>query len=437
VIPFGELTNPKGAMIITRDSYTQLSKAERSSLYMMLKSGMGVREIGRKLGRSHSTISRELKRNSFKVEEANKLASASERTDYAEKLSKERKCARRKRCKLEVNEDLRFHMIAELKEGRSPRDIAFGIGDFFPGQKLCASTMYNFFNSPKHRMSYLKEYLRHRGKKFKVHVTAKKSRIKKRGNPKKRSIHDMASYEVAPFFFGHLQIDCIVSCKNGSGAAILTIVDIFTQYVWHFKVADLRSETINATLRGFMSMFPLGMIKTILSDNGSEFEHLYELERVYPGLKIYYCDPYSPGQRGLCEYKNREFRWYYSKGTDFGNVTSQEIWTTSDKLNDRRRPCLGGKTSKQMLEKALASGPSLIQLVDLKKSFEWNPCNVDFDYLNSQKKQQQQHYDHHLYPQQKTGAGLRWQQSSGLFLPSQDLSGCSSFYNKNIGINFH
>jgi len=408
-------------MGITERTYSHLTKEDRSVLYLMHKHNKGVREIGRALKRHHTAISRELKRNSYIVEEANKLASAHERTEYAQKLADGRKSISRKRCKLEANEDLRAHMIKELKDDRSPRDISYGIKEFFPEESLSKSTMYNFFNSHKNRVEYLKGYLRYGGKKPTNRVTRRKAKYGKSGNPRRRSIHDMASYELRPLYFGHFQIDCIASCKNGSGEAILTIVDVFTQYVWHFKVKDLKSETINATLRGFMRRFPRGMVKTILSDNGSEFEHLFELETLFPELKTYYCDPYSPGQRALCEYKNRELRWYYPKGTDFGDVSYEELWPKVDRLNDRRRPCLQGKTSKQMLEQVLGAGPSQIVLIDSKKSWEWNPCLVDLSSLSEKNQVKYQNW-------QRSEAGLYFPQSSSLSLPLQGLSGCSSFY---------
>lgn len=408
-------------MGIRGTNYTHLTMDQRSVLYLMHKNGKGVREIARTLNKHHTTISRELKRNGFIAEKANKLASAHERTEHAQSLADKRKKIARKRCKLEVNEDLRSHMIKELNLGKSPRDISYGVPEHFPGQTLSASAMYDYFNHPKYRMEYLKNLLRYRGKKPKTKITSSERKYNKCGNPKKKNIHEMASHELRPLSFGHFQIDCIVSCKNGSGEAILTIVDVFTQYVWHFKVKDLKADTINTTLRGFIVMFPRGMVRTILSDNGSEFQHLFELEGLYPELKAYYCDPYSPGQRGLCEYKNRELRWYFPKKTDFGDVPYEELWPKVDTLNDRRRPCLKGKTSKQLLERALKAGPSPIVLVDSKKSLEWNPCLVDLSSLSAKNQLKHQGW-------QKSEAGIYSPQSSSLFLPLQDLSGCSSFY---------
>lgn len=430
MIPFGELNYPnvkllKGVVMgITCGSYTHLSKEQRSVLYLMHKRGSPIREIGRALKRHHSTISRELKRNGYVVEEANKLASAHERTKYAQELADERKKIPRKRCKLEANDELRAHMIKELKDDKSPRDISYGIKEFFPGESLSKSTMYNFFNDHTKRMEFLKEYLRYRGKKSANRVTRRKAKYAKSGNPKKKSIHEMSSYERWPLYFGHFQIDCIASCKNGSGEAILTVVEVYTQHVWHFKVKDLTADTINATLRGFIKRFPAGMVKTFLSDNGKEFEHLFELEQLFPNLRCYYCDPYSPGQRALCEYKNKELRWYYPKGTDFADVSSYDLWIKVDRLNNRRRPCLGGMTSKQLLDQALAAGPSQIDLVDLKKTWEWNPCLVDLSALADKNQSWQ-----------RSEAGLYFPQTSSLSLPLQGLSGYSSSYNQNIYIN--
>lgn len=415
MIPFGELTNPKGAMKITGRHYTHLTKAQRSVLYLMHKNGHGFREIGRALNRHHTTISRELKRNGYLVEVANKLAGALDMTENAQSLANERKMIARKKCKLDANPDLRSFIIKEIKDcGQSPRGACHKVREQFANTHLCHGTIYNYFSNPLKRMTYLQESYRYRGRKFRRHLTRIVKRLTKKGNPKKKNISEMRSFELCPLRFGHLQIDCVVSCKNGSGEAILSIVDVYTHYVWFFKIKDLKSETILATLRGFIGTFKPGMIKTILTDNGSEFEHLYELEAKFSGLKTYYCDPYSPDQRGLNEYSNREFRWYFSKGTDFGDIAYEDIWKSVDQINNRNRDCLKGKTAKQMLEQALRAGRSPIVLVDSKRSWEWNPCMVDLSSLRDKNQVKYQDW-------QRSEAGLYFPQNSILSLPLQGL----------------
>jgi len=412
----------------TKRSYEHLTLFERDRLYMMRAEGKKFREIGESLGRSASTISRELKRNRHKDEEVELKSSFRDRARYANDLALDRRKIVRKRDKIASDKELELYIVNALRFlDKSPRDISYGVEEDFEYKSVCHATIYNFIN--RHKRVDLKECLRYRGKKFRTHVTPPKKASKK-GNPKKKSIHEMPSYARSGLTFGHLQIDGILSRKNGSGQGILSIKDIFTHYAWYFKIADLKSETVLSTLTGFLRTFVPGMIKTILTDNGSEFEHLFLLEALFPGLLSYYCDPYSPSQRGLNEYSNRELRWYYPKGTDFGDIPNKDIWLAQDKINLRRRPCLKGKTAKQLLEQALIEGPSRLELVDSKKSLEWNPCLIDLSSLLEKKQD-------HLLGWKQTEAGLYYQQNSDLCRASLSLSGCSSFYSQNIGISLH
>jgi IS30 family transposase len=103
------------------------------------------------------------------------------------------------------------------------------------------------------------------------------------------------------------------------------------------------------------------MRRTLTVDNGPENKGLHQLEQIYPGFNVYYCDPYCAMQRGSVEQSNGEFRWYYPKGTDFKNVSPQEIWEVQDKLNRRCMDCLDGKTADEVFQHALKN-PPLIQL---------------------------------------------------------------------------
>jgi hypothetical protein len=95
------------------------------------------------------------------------------------------------------------------------------------------------------------------------------------------------------------------------------------------------------------------------------------------------------------ENANGEFRWYYPKGTDFANVSVQDIWEVQGKLNRRHMICLKGKSAENVFQHALAH-PPLIQLAPAKA-------------LSSQSA---------LFE----AAGLRFEQSSGLYLPSPHCS---------------
>lgn len=413
----------------TERSYEHLTLFERDRLYMMRSEGKKLQEIGDALGRSRSTISRDLKRNRHKDEEVELKSSFRDRARYAHDLALERRKIVRKREKILCDKELELYIVNALRfSDKSPRDISYGVKEDFVSKSVCHGTIYNFIN--RHKRVDLKECLRQRGKKFKTHITPPKRGSKKGTLKKKKSIHEMPSYARSGLTFGHLQIDGILSRKNGSGQGILSIKDIFTHYAWYFKIADLKSETVLSTLTGFLRTFVPGMIQTILVDNGSEFEHLFLLEAQFPGLLAYYCDPYSPHQRGLNEYSNRELRWYYPKGTDFGDIPNKDIWQAQDKINLRRRPCLKGKTAKQLLEQALIKGPSRLELVDSKKSLEWNPCMIDLSSLFEKKQD-------HLLGWKQTEGGLCYQQNSDLFLPSLNLSDCNSFYSQNIGIGLH
>ena len=153
----------------------------------------------------------------------------------------------------------------------------------------------------------------------------------------------------------------MVSCQGGSNYAILTIRELKSRKRWYSRIENLKAETGLAVARGFFRSIPAHMRKTLTTDNGSENALLKDLEELFLGFKVYVCDPCRPWQRGSVEQANQEFRFYYPKGTDFKNISHQEVWQTEDKINRRRMDCLGGKTANEVFEFALKN-PPLIQM---------------------------------------------------------------------------
>jgi IS30 family transposase len=122
---------------------------------------------------------------------------------------------------------------------------------------------------------------------------------------------------------------------------------------------NLEAETTVGHLRAILKELPSDLRKSITFDNGSEFalSELIQLETDFPGLKIYYCDPYKSWQKGTVENSHRGFRWHFPKGTDFADVFPEQIRRVEEKLNRRPMKCHGYKTAleQEVLEFALAA----------------------------------------------------------------------------------
>ncbi len=91
----------------------------------------------------------------------------------------------------------------------------------------------------------------------------------------------------------------------------------------------------------------VGKIKGIITDRGKEFSKFEEMEKI-TDYNIYFCDPGKPQQKQLIEYINFELRELFPKKTDFNNVMQQEIDWVVDVINEKLRPILNLKTSKQV-----------------------------------------------------------------------------------------
>lgn len=334
--------------------YEQLTRAERDLIYTMRSSGGKIREIGRALRRSASTISRELggrNRHLFPVVE--RRMTALEKSAYAQAKAVSRRKIPRKNKKLSCDAELRQEVVRLLDlEEASPRDISFRIADKFPGKSLSYTTVYNF---TKYERPDLRAKHRLRGKSRRQRLTPRRSKVKE-GALAKRNINQRPEVIARRLEYGHYESDTIHSLRNGSGFAILSLRELKSRMRWYFLLGDLKAETTLAILQGFFRLLPAHMRRSLTVDNGGEFAILPKLEQTFPGMQIYYCDPYCAWQRGASENCNGEFRWYFPKGTDFKNIPLQNIWATQDKINRRHMVVLGGRSAQNVFQQAL-KGP--------------------------------------------------------------------------------
>ena len=342
------------------NSYTQLTCEERLLAYPMRAEGVSLRKICSAIGRPETaagTLSREFKRNEPKSPILKQRMDPYERARYAGEKARERRRIPRKRCKLTCDWELRDFVENQLTDDQaSPRDICWRVKRERPGKSISHTAIYDHTK----RNRGLVQHLRRRGKPRKQRVTNRKKPKDK--SVKRRNISERTSVVEKKIEPGHYEVDTIVSPRGGSGFAILTLRELLSCRRLFFRIPDLKAETTLALLRGFFSQMPPHMRKTLTADNGPENKLLFRLEDVFPGLKVYSCDPYCAWQRGSVENANGEFRWYYPKGTDFKDVSLAEIWKVQDKLNRRCMDCLNGKTADEVFRKAL-DNPPLIRVV--------------------------------------------------------------------------
>ena len=373
-----------------RSNYHHLSDEERFIAYPMRAKGISLRKICKALGRPETaagSLSREFKRNEPRSPIVKQELDPYERARYASEKAKQRRCIPRKNYKLSTELDLKEFVEKQLEDDEaSPRDICWRVKKDLPGKSISHTTIYNHTK----RNRGLVQKLRRKGKPNKQQVTKRKKPKDK--SVKRRNISERSTLVEERREFGHYEADTIHSCKNGSGYAILSVRELKSRKRWFFLLTDLKAETTLAVLRGFFRLLLPHMRRTLTVDNGPENKDLYKLEDLYPGFKVYDCDAYCAWQRGSVENANGEFRWYYPKGTDFKDISLADIWKVQDKLNRRCMDCLGGKTADEVFLKALKNPPR----IHLAGAEVLRSRDALFE-----------------------AAGLRFEQSSNLYLPSQ------------------
>lgn len=148
---------------------------------------------------------------------------------------------------------------------------------------------------------------------------------------------------------GHLEGDTIIG-RNHIGA-IVSLTEMKTKYQFVIKVKEQSADKVQVAIERLLGDH-VSWIKTLTVDNGKEFACHEKLAKDLD-LKVFFCDPYSPWQRGLNENQNGLIRQYIPKSTSFQNIMDHDIAIIADRLNNRPRKILGFETPKEALNKYL------------------------------------------------------------------------------------
>jgi transposase, IS30 family len=309
-------------------NYTHLTCAERTTLMVMRAEGASQAAVADRLGRSRSTISRELARNA-----GAKLMADDEPTPaYDGVLADERarllREAKSPFPKLAPDSALFGVVKDELAQGWSPEQIAGRLKKLWtvdPTRTVCHETIYTaIYAIPRGALRTEMIDLLRQG-----HT---KRRPRTRGVDRRGQIPDMISIHCRP---GHWEGDLIKGAYNQS--CVGTLVERTSRLVLLAKIEG--SGTAEATLEGFTTILnrvhpPLR--KTLTYDQGKEMSCHKALTEA-TNVTVYFADPHSPWQRGSNENTNGLLRQYLPKGSDLSTFTQDDLDAIAYKLNTRPR----------------------------------------------------------------------------------------------------
>jgi IS30 family transposase len=347
-------------------NYSHLSAEERGAIMVGKARGESARQIALWLGRSASTITRELARNGHR-EPGEHPFMGRPRLGYdaqraGQRAGRLRRKPRRRR-KLLATSRLWRRVRRLLAKGWSPQQISRTLRRQYPAQPdwhVSHETIYTaIYAMPRgHLRQELVALLRQ-------HKCARRPRgqgSNRRGQmPDLPSIHDRPPEANERLLPGHWEGDLI---KGGrSTAPVGVLVDRQTLFL---KLIRLRGSTAKEALEGFSRAFaplPASMRRTLTYDQGKEMALHKTLSR-RTGLAIYFADPHSPWQRGICENTNGLLRQYLPKGEDLSVYTQRQLDAIARRLNLRPRATLDYHCPAEMFMRALGRDDLADQIDD-------------------------------------------------------------------------
>lgn len=316
--------------------YTHLTSNERYVIAHLKVFKLSIREIARRIGRSASTVSREIRRNRGRLGWVYWYDSAQSRANL-------RKCRPRSQ-RRKSNSLLRELVISSLRHGLSPEIIAGRLKYEYPRQ-------YAMRISPEGIYQWVFADARAGGDLYRFLTRHHKRRRKHRLGNRRRLFEGRMSITERPLIvdrrsrFGDWESDTMEGAK--SSGALATHVERKSRYLLAGKLDNKLSDTYAATTIKLFSAIPRSRIKTMTVDNGSEFAKFKQIEKA-TGASIYFADPHSPWQRGCNENTNGLLRRYFAKGCDFRLISDKLIKAVVEKLNHRPRKCLNYRTAHEV-----------------------------------------------------------------------------------------
>jgi len=322
-----------------------LTLAEREEISRAMVAGHSIRSIATSLGRAPSTISREIKRNG---------GHESYRASQADRAAWDR-ARRPKICKLAENRTLAHIVAGRLQLQWSPEQIAGWLKRTYPDDECYQVS---------HETIYRSLFIQARGalkKELLAHLRRTRAMRRSRHYTQKTGDHgrivDAVSISERPATVedravpGHWEGDLLCGSSNSQ---IATLVERHTRYVMLVKVAGKDTETVTNALIKNARKLPQELYKSLTWDRGKEMAD-HRRFTLTTDIKVYFCDPQNPWQRGSNENTNGLLRQYFPKGTDLSVYSQAKLNAVARRLNERPRKTLNYETPAERFSQSVAS----------------------------------------------------------------------------------
>lgn len=317
--------------------YKHLSHAERYTLSRLRASRVPISECGRILGRSRSTIYRELKRN---------IHHNGHHAYYTHSRANEMAQARRKASKPRHRHTAQVWTTIEqqIRLNWSPEQVAHWLPGAH-GVRISTETIYQYIYEDKKAGGSLYVHLRHRSRKRRKRYRSKDYRGVLRG---KRMIGERPQEINDRVSIGHWEIDTVLG--KGSKRCIVTLVERKTGYLMIGVLDARRADILNQKVIELIQRHNMPFL-SITADNGTEFHGYKQIEQA-TNTTFFFATPHHSWERGTNENTNGLIRQYLPKGQSMRRLTQSMCDLIADEINHRPRKRLGYGTPYSSIQKA-------------------------------------------------------------------------------------
>lgn len=330
------------------NKYKHLSLEEREKLVAFKEAGLSLRDIAQRLGRSHSSFVRELKRN--------KTGLGKRSNEYlifryvpCRAHQKALKRGTKQRTKAPLKETLIWLFVREhlrAPDSWTPEEISGRLPKLHPGKSICTEAIYQYIYSKKAKRYKLWELL----------PNARKKRMKKEGRRVARAskIPNATSIDLRPEIVsqrarvGDWETDNVIGKITDKTALSVTV-----ERLTRLTILSLTSRSAESKTGALIERLDTFPRVTLTADNGAENTNHQEISEKL-GLSVFFCHAYHSWEKGTVENTNGRIRRTIPKGVSMDNISKGQIKELEYRLNSTPRKCLGYLTPYEKMNEVLS-----------------------------------------------------------------------------------